>query len=134
MKHNINNSNKVLRGLQLNTLTLVLGFLFSVNSLASIPSQSLTETQDSKSTVVSVKNKSKGDRFKYSLNSDADAKLLAPAVTYGGIFYKAAKVAKPLNLISPFASESYGYGRGMVSWDPTQGKPKGFIAYSVKFW
>jgi hypothetical protein len=80
------------------------------------------------------RSKSNGVRFKYPLKSEAGNKPLKPPVTYQGIFYKATKVSKPLNLINPFADKSYGYGRGMVSWDKSQGKPKGFIAYGVRFW
>lgn len=57
-------------------------------------------------------------------------------ITYYGIIPKAISLEKPLQLVNPFAAKSYGYGREMVSWSTSggEGKPKGFIAFGVRFW
>jgi len=57
-----------------------------------------------------------------------------PPVKTGGIIPKFIQSRQPLQLVNPFANRSYGYGKGMVSWDGRSGKPKGFIAFSLKFW
>lgn len=57
-----------------------------------------------------------------------------PPMKTGGIIPKFVQAGQPLQLVNPFADRSYGYGKGMVSWDARSGKPKGFIAFSLKFW
>lgn len=57
-----------------------------------------------------------------------------PPVIADGIFPKMVREPQPLQLINPFADRKYGYGRGMVSWDRSSGKPKGFIAFGLRIW
>jgi hypothetical protein len=74
-----------------------------------------------------LKTYSKEKRSNYAIVKE-------PGVTYFGIVPRALEMSKPYELISPFASKSYGYGRDMTSWSASSGKPKGFIVAGIRFW
>jgi hypothetical protein len=57
-----------------------------------------------------------------------------PPVKVDGVIPRALDSKKPLELINPFAGPEYGWGRGMVSWNREEGKPKGFILLDCRFW
>jgi hypothetical protein len=57
-----------------------------------------------------------------------------PPVKVGGILPRMIESKTPLELLSPFAGTEYGVGRGFVSWNSREGKPKGFIFFSAKVW
>jgi hypothetical protein len=59
---------------------------------------------------------------------------LPPPPTFFGIIPKAIQSKQPWQLINPAAPRNYGYGRDMVSWNSTENKPKGFIAFGIRFW
>jgi len=59
---------------------------------------------------------------------------LPPPTTFFGIVPKAIQTKEPWQLINPAAPIQYGYGRGMVSWNAQENKPKGFIAFGIRFW
>jgi len=67
-------------------------------------------------------------------STGSNSKLLPPPISYQGILPKAFEMKRPWELINPFASKSYGYGRGLVSWNAKEAKPKGFIVFGVNFW
>jgi hypothetical protein len=58
----------------------------------------------------------------------------SPPVKLGGIAPKIVRERTPLELINPFASRDHGFGRGLVSWNQQEGKPKGFIILGIKIW
>jgi hypothetical protein len=78
-----------------------------------------------------------GERIIYDYKGKAhkipDINYKPPAKSTG-IIPKIFSTHRPLQMISPFAARSYGYGRDMVTWDSSEGKPKGFIAAGVRFW
>jgi len=78
-----------------------------------------------------------GERIIYDFRGKAhkipDINYRPPAKSTG-IIPKILMTHRPLRMISPFAPRSYGFGRDMVSWDNSEGKPKGFIAAGVRFW
>jgi hypothetical protein len=57
-----------------------------------------------------------------------------PPARVGGIVPRLIESKKPLELFNPLAPASYGRGRGLVSWDWAEGKPKGFILFSAHVW
>lgn len=85
--------------------------------------------KDTDDTLVKTK-----EGFKYSLKENYAKHLFDPPISYDGIAYNFYTTLRPLELINPLASRDYGYGRGMVSWNATQGKPKGFILWGIGFW
>ena len=57
-----------------------------------------------------------------------------PPLHMDGILVKAAQSKRPWELVSPFATESYGNGEEMVSENPDElGKENGFILFGVEW-
>jgi hypothetical protein len=73
-------------------------------------------------------------KFESPVVQSSSKNAVVPPVELGGIIPKAYQMSAPWQLVNPFAPTSYGYGRGLVSWRQSEAKPKGFIAFSLRFW
>ena len=57
-----------------------------------------------------------------------------PPLKMNGILVKAVKSQNPVQVISPFAPDSYGNGEEMISEDPNElGKENGLILFGVEW-
>lgn len=133
-----------LRALGSFSLFLVLGF--SSGLFCEVRAQSKSEAvggvQNAKVAMTSQANSrsfsgtssttlSKEIRAKSSISSRFG--LDTSVLVYSGVLGRVSEGFPVYQLVNPLAPRSFGYGRGLTSWNKSEGKPKGFILGGLKF-